>query len=143
MAASPDTVYGLVSDMPRMGEWSPENVGGRWADGSTGRVGDKFLGDNKIGDREWTVECDVTVADSASAFEWVTGAAADDGPFVRWRYDMVDNGSGGTTVTETWDVETLPPTLRQLNEDQLAGRKAQVQAAMAATLAAMKAAAES
>ena len=143
VAAPPAAVYALVSDMPRMGEFSPETVGGRWADGATGSVGDSYFGDNKIGDREWTVECLVTVADQDAAFEWVTGAAAEDGPYVRWRYDCAGNGAGGTTVTETWDVETLPPTLRQLTGEQLAGRTQQVQRAMAATLAAIKATAES
>ena len=28
--ASPEAVYDLVSDLPRMGEWSPENIGGEW-----------------------------------------------------------------------------------------------------------------
>ena len=28
--ASPDAVYDLVSDLPRMGEWSSENIGGEW-----------------------------------------------------------------------------------------------------------------
>jgi len=28
--ASPEAVYALVSDLPRMGEWSPENIGGEW-----------------------------------------------------------------------------------------------------------------
>ena len=100
------------------------------------------VGDNKIGDREWTVECEVTVADQDQAFEWITGGAAEDGPYVRWRYDFAANGSGGTTVRETWDVETLPPTLRALTADQLEGRKRQVQGAMAETLEAIKTTAE-
>ena len=28
--ASPEAVYDLVSVLPRMGEWSPENIGGEW-----------------------------------------------------------------------------------------------------------------
>ncbi|MDG2112177.1 MAG: SRPBCC family protein [Actinomycetota bacterium] len=141
IAAAPADVYALVSDLPRMGEWSPENRGGRWEDGCSGAVGDVFHGDNKIGDREWTVACNVTVADAGSQFEFITGAEADDGPFVRWTYRLADNG-GRTTVTEIWDVEQLPPTLRALSEKQLAGRKAAVQAAMQATLAGIKATAE-
>jgi Polyketide cyclase / dehydrase and lipid transport len=31
--ASPEAVYDLVSDLPRMGEWSPENIGGEWQGG--------------------------------------------------------------------------------------------------------------
>jgi Polyketide cyclase / dehydrase and lipid transport len=30
--ASPEVLYEMVSDLPRMGEWSPENTGGRWVD---------------------------------------------------------------------------------------------------------------
>ena len=32
--ASPEAVYDLISDLPRMGEWSPENIGGEWQDGA-------------------------------------------------------------------------------------------------------------
>ncbi|MBJ7509613.1 MAG: SRPBCC family protein, partial [Ilumatobacteraceae bacterium] len=28
--ATPQAVWALVSDLPRMGEWSPENQGGEW-----------------------------------------------------------------------------------------------------------------
>ena len=45
VAAPPAAVYALVSDMPRMGEFSPETVGGRWADGATGSVGDSYFGE--------------------------------------------------------------------------------------------------
>jgi hypothetical protein len=31
-------LYDLVSDLPRMGEWSPENTGGRWVNGAAGPV---------------------------------------------------------------------------------------------------------
>ena len=36
IAAPAEKVWALVSDLPRMGEWSPENEGGAWADGATG-----------------------------------------------------------------------------------------------------------
>ena len=43
IAATPERVYELVSDLPRMGEWSPENTGGSWIKGATGpAVGAKF-----------------------------------------------------------------------------------------------------
>ena len=32
---TPERVYDLVSDMPRMGEWSPECQRVEWADGAT------------------------------------------------------------------------------------------------------------
>src|SRR5262249_3904138 len=36
--ASPEAIYDLVSDLPRMGEWSPENIGGEWQGGGRGTV---------------------------------------------------------------------------------------------------------
>ena len=41
---SPEAVYDLVSDLPRMGEWSPENIGGEWQGGGSGKVGDRWGG---------------------------------------------------------------------------------------------------
>ena len=36
IAAAPETVYALVSDITRMGEWSPETVRAVWTRGATG-----------------------------------------------------------------------------------------------------------
>ena len=61
--ASPDKVYGLVSDIARMGEWSLEAVGGRWIEDANGvavtgpnrtaKVGDWFMGENATPERAW------------------------------------------------------------------------------------------
>jgi hypothetical protein len=61
--ASPEAVYALVSDLPRMGEWSPENIGGEWQDGGSGKVGDRYIGHNRAGERSWSVPVMVTVAE--------------------------------------------------------------------------------
>ena len=45
--ASAEAVYDLISDLPRMGEWSPENTGGEWQDGGSGKVGDRYIGHNQ------------------------------------------------------------------------------------------------
>ena len=43
IAASPEAVYALVSDITRMGEWSPECRECTWANGATGpAVGARF-----------------------------------------------------------------------------------------------------
>ena len=39
VAASPDVVWGLVSDLARMGDWSPECTGVRWAGAAPGPTG--------------------------------------------------------------------------------------------------------
>jgi len=138
IAAPAESIYDLVSDLARMGEWSPENRGGEWLDGGTGNIGDRFEGHNKIGEREWSVVAQVTAAERGREFQFVTGDPAE--PFVRWTYRLA--GSSPTTVTEVWDVEQLPPTLAKLTPEQLAGRAAAVRQAMAETLAGIKATAE-
>jgi len=46
--ASAEMVYDRISDVTRMGEWSPENQGGEWLDGATGAaVGARFRSRNK------------------------------------------------------------------------------------------------
>ncbi|MEL7158232.1 MAG: SRPBCC family protein [Actinomycetota bacterium] len=136
--AAPEAVYDLVSDLGRMGEWSPENRGGEWLDGGRGRTGDRFEGHNKIGDREWSVVCQVVSAERPTEFEFVTGEP--DAPFVRWSYRL--SGSGPTTLTEVWNVEQLPPSLATRTPEQLAERAEAVRASMAQTLAGIKASAE-
>jgi hypothetical protein len=136
--ASPEAVYDLVSDLPRMGEWSPENIGGEWQDGS-GKEGDRYIGHNRAGERSWSVPVKVTVADRGRCFEFVT--RPDEGPYVRWAYRLEPSGSG-TRVTEVWDVEQLPPALQSLTQEQLDERSRNAEAALATTLAAIKATAE-
>jgi uncharacterized protein YndB with AHSA1/START domain len=136
ITARPDDVFDLVADLPRMGEWSPENDGGEWQDGGIGAVGDRFIGVNRRNDYEWSVLCEVTAADRGRVFEWVT--RPDIGPCVRWRYELTPSGDG-TDVTEIWDVEQLPPSLQSRTPEQLAERSATVEAGMHTTLANMKA----
>src|SRR5262249_32844541 len=82
--ASPEAVCDLVSDLPRMGEWSPENIGGEWQGGGSGKVGDRFLGHNRAGERAWSVPVMVAVAERGRCFAFVIGP--DDGPYLRWPY---------------------------------------------------------
>lgn len=132
-------VYALVTDLARMGEWSTENIGGEWISGTPGAVGSRFLGTNRIKSFEWSVPVEVTVAEPGACFEFV--AAPDDGPYVRWTYRLETQGRA-TRLTEIWDVMDLPPSLAQMTDEQLAGRKAAVQGTIEATLAGIKSSAE-
>jgi hypothetical protein len=61
MAASPEKVWALVSDVTRIGEFSPETFEAQWLDGATGpAVGAKFRGHvkrNGKGPVYWTTRC--------------------------------------------------------------------------------------
>ena len=93
-------LYELVTDLPRMGEWSPENTGGKWVKGATGpAIGAHFKGTNRNGWRRWSTDVVVTAADPGQrfAFDVTTG------PFkvATWEYRFNQSGDA-TTVVQTW-----------------------------------------
>ena len=101
--APPDKVWGMVSDVTRMGSWSPETQKAEWIGGSTGPVaGARFKGYNKRGAFRWSTKCTVVAAEPGKAFEFVVGTA--EKPVTRWRYAFAAAG-GGADVTESWQAE--------------------------------------
>src|SRR3954468_7348150 len=100
IAADPVVVYRLVSDVTRMGEWSPETTSCRWLDGATGpAVGARFRGSNKMGWRRWSTTCTVTQADPGRCFAFEARA----GPVAvaEWSFEFAPDGDG-CRVTERW-----------------------------------------
>jgi hypothetical protein len=68
VAAPAELVYDLVADLTRMGEWSPENLGGAWVQGAAGpAVGARFRGRNRRR-APWSTPVVVTEADRGRAF---------------------------------------------------------------------------
>ena len=101
IAASPEALYDIVSDLPKMGELSPENTGGMWVNGATGPdVGAEFRGTNSHSTKHWATSAIVERAERGHEFAFRVRV----GPVkvARWayRFEAVD---GGTKVTETWD----------------------------------------
>ena len=98
-------VFAAITDVTRMGEWSPECTAGRWVDGADGpTVGAKFEGDNvaAIGPitlKKWTTTSEVTEFVPGETFEF--GSAE----YTRWRYDFIER-EGKTVVTESF---SYPP----------------------------------
>jgi Polyketide cyclase / dehydrase and lipid transport len=93
-------LYDLVSDLPRMGEWSPENTGGSWVNGAEGPVvGARFRGSNRSGWFRWHTDVVVTVAHPGEEFAFDVTL----GPFkvANWDYRFERDGNK-TLVTETW-----------------------------------------
>lgn len=103
-------VWGLVSDVTRMGEWSPEATGGKWLKGASGpAVGARFKGTNEAGGKKWSTTCEVTECAPGERFTFrVTG-----GPFkvATWSYGF-EPADGGTRVTESWTDERHPVMAR-------------------------------
>jgi hypothetical protein len=100
IAASPEVLFALISDLPKMGQWSPENTGGSWVKGATGAaVGARFAGTNSNGKRSWTTSSTVVTCEAPSRFGFDVKA----GPLkiANWSYAIVPNAAG-STVTEAW-----------------------------------------
>ncbi len=143
--ASPETVWSLVTDMERYGEWSSENTGGYWRkneDGvpGTGEVGDEFVGINRRGDDEWKALVEIIVREENKAFAFVTGGSAMN--LIHWRYDIEPTDSG-TTLTESWALMNLSHLMIEHGDEEIQYRAANAKESITATLKGMKAAAES
>jgi hypothetical protein len=139
--ADPATVYGLVADVTRMGEWSPETVSAQWLDGASGpAVGAKFKGKNKR-KMSWSTTCTVIAADEGREFAFDVGSGD-----TRWRYRFEPAG-GGTDVTESCEILKQPGALMRFLTKLGTGvrwdeREADIQNGMEQTLANLKAKAE-
>jgi len=106
IAASPEVVWGLVADVTRMGEWSPECVRAEWEDGATGPVaGAHFHGYNKAGDFEWDAPCIVTDCEPGKVFAFQVPRNDDNHPTI-WRFELAPSGDG-TTLTESFDAPRI------------------------------------
>ena len=141
VAAPPGTVYDLVSDVTRMGEWSPETSSCRWVGDATGpAVGARFVGSNRRGPLLWSTSCRVTAADRGREFAFtVTFAGL---PISDWRYTFTPDGDG-CRVVETWhDRRGAAMRLGSVPVMGIADRAAHNRRGMVATLDALARAAE-
>jgi uncharacterized protein YndB with AHSA1/START domain len=104
--APPEKVWALVSDVTRIGEFSPETFEAEWLDGATGpAVGAKFRGHvkrNQKGPVYWTT---CTVLECEPGREFAFGVGPSDEPLNVWRFHL-EPANGGTDATESF---TLAP----------------------------------
>ena len=142
IARPADILYDIVSDVTRMGEWSPICKACWWDAGGGPRVGAWFTGRNETSERTWETRCEVVVAERGREFAFVVG-----GSWVRWGYTFTPVEEG-TEVTESW--EFLPGGIARFEERfgdeapaQIAERTEAAHQGIPATLAAIKRVAES
>ena len=141
VARSPEVLYDLVSDVTRMGEWSPVCQACWWDDGDGPRAGAWFTGRNELPERTWETRSQVVAADRGREFAFEVNSG-----WVRWGYTFTAVDSG-TQVTESW--EFLPAGIAGFHdrygngaEAQIANRTEAAHQGIPATLAAIKKAAE-
>ena len=103
--APPTKVWGLVSDITRMGEYSPEVIEAEWSEGATGpAVGATYRGHvrrNESWPVYWTT-CRITECVPGQVFEFAV--VFGDRTVNTWRYEFRATDDGGTDVTESFDL---------------------------------------
>lgn len=110
IAASPEEVYAALSDVTRMGDWSPECYACEWQEGSHGAaVGAVFDGHNRNGDHEWSTQGKVIEADPGRSFAFE--CSMNDFHYSTWGYRIEPTGNG-CRVTE-WTENLLPDSVMQ------------------------------
>lgn len=98
IAASPEAVYAVITDIGRLAELSPENVSNEWHDGFSGaEVGAIWTGQNRNGDKEWSTQSKVTELVPNEAF--IFDCLSRDFVFATWGY-RIEATEGGCRVTE-------------------------------------------
>jgi hypothetical protein len=140
--AAPEQVFASVADLTRMGEWSPENLGGEWLDAPPRGVGSTFRGRNRDAHGEWETVLTVTEYDSPHRFAFVVASPGEEG--TRWQYTF-EEADGGTRITESfrWQWTPLPDEgfrgrIGRMSladaEEQVTARQAQLQRSAEATV---------
>ena len=125
IGATPEVVYDLITDVTRMGEWSPECYRCEWLDGATeAAAGARFRGYNRHGAIRWHRTAVVDIADRGREFAFTTMNDRAERPETRWQYAMEPSPTG-TLLTESFEflwcsipnraVELFLPRGRQMN----------------------------
>ena len=95
-----DRVFAMVSDLTRMGEWSPENNGGEWVKGATGpAVGAVFKGRNSNGKKSWSTVVEVLEFEPDRRFSFTLKVGP--GRWCDWVWEVAPV-DGGTEVIHSW-----------------------------------------
>jgi Polyketide cyclase / dehydrase and lipid transport len=125
----PGELYDMISDVTRMGEWSPSCTACFWVEGSGPQVGAWFIGQNLL-PPNWEQMLDqmdpeakdmldiamtpagprgqsrsqVVVADRGREFTFATFPFKAGQPQVHWSYTFASSDSRSTELTESWTL---------------------------------------
>ena len=133
IAATPETLYDIVTDVGRIGEMSPECRGAEWVGKSSGPdIGARFKGQNELGKSKWATKPTVTAAERGKVFEFKVPMGF--GPTWRYEFHAVE---GGTRVVESMRQEKASPWFirRAQKKAGVTDRAANITSGMTTTLA--------
>lgn len=101
IAATPDAVYALLTDLPTLATLAEEAHTMQWHHCTSATPGSVFKGYNRNGSKTWTTKCTVTDAQPGQTFAFdVTSLML---PIAHWRYDITSTSGGCQVIESTWD----------------------------------------
>jgi len=126
IAAPPDVVFDLITDVTRMGEWSPECYRCEWLDGANAAAeAVRFRGFNRRGRFRWERTAVVVTAVRGREFSFTTVNDRNGRQETRWQYTL-EPSPGGTVLTESFQflwcslanraAEMFVPRGREINQ---------------------------
>ena len=148
ISAPAEQVWELVSDIGLMPRFSDELRSVEWVDGDAPRLGARFCGTNShplMG--QWTTQSLVVECDPPRVFAWAVGDPNE--PAATWRFEVLTVGDG-TELRYTAEIGPGRSGVSMLIDREphrrdaiVANRLRQFEHAMVATVAGIKALAES
>lgn len=140
VAATPESVFSLLSDVERIAGLGPENVAARWI--TPGRaLGAEFVGTNTRDGRIWEMPRRIVGFEPPRLFSWEVGVP--ELPTARWTYELTPAGNG-TDVEQMFAHGPGWSMLRAVSErypdrtqEFVAQRTAELEANMRAVLQAV------
>lgn len=108
VAAPLDTVWALVADVTRVGEWSIECRRCAWLDGATEAVpGARFRGYNRRNATMWSRTCVVDEVEPRRRISWHTVPTRLLPDSTAWSFDLQPDGTG-FRLNQSMEVLRLP-----------------------------------
>lgn len=141
IAASPSAVFAALTDVTRMGEWSPETYRAEWDDGfDRAAVGAVFTGHNRNGDKDWSTQATIVelVPDERFFFDCSFHGFV----FAKWGYAIEPTPSGCRVIEYTQDLRPESALAMSAEMSGVADRHTHNRAGMELTLERLAAAVE-
>ncbi len=140
--APAERVWALISNLERMGEWSPECYRVQWEGRATSPAvpGARFRGWNRYGPMKWSVACKVKTAVPDKELSFSTLVREKE--MVTWTYQILPSDRG-VELVESFDVGWLPLSARLAEDYLMRDRDRRREEAMRATVGRIKRLAES
>jgi len=112
--ASPDTIWSIVSDVTRVGEWSGECQGGAWKSAAQrAEVGARFRGRNRRGAMRWSRVNQFFTVREPEELVWRTMPGGLYSDSVEWRITLTPERDG-TRVRESFEVVKLSKAVERV-----------------------------